>query len=270
MTSLGSHHVSGDVVNLADARRFGPLVNGSWAGAWRDDAGRSGTSDVTLAVDPVRLKARGTLTFDGPLLAGEMTGTRVGGRVAVRYTITDAGGRMTKGTAAWAKGSVRATPQDPRKTVHDSPADIESGLYATDFFTAIDLSKAVGRPMKPPIDNGGRIAYDVGIDVANTYAETVDGFLRTDLRVYRARSAAAATAFWKKQLLHQPDVPGPWKAGFFQAPHYAVFYSWVGNLVFITSVGPTVAGAKRIPPSATLVRDCQAVAAAVARAAAKR
>ena len=163
VTSLGTRHVAGDVVKQSDAQRFAPMVNGSWAGAWRDDAGRSGTTDVTLAVDPVRLKARGTLTFDGPLLDGatvppatyeidllgfardaaswtvvtpqfgaaavtadggvnataschdipgapgarlEMTGTRLGGRVDVRYTITDGSGKKTVGTAAWGKGSV--------------------------------------------------------------------------------------------------------------------------------------------------------------------
>jgi hypothetical protein len=327
VTALGSSHVSGDVVTQADARRFAPLVNGSWAGAWRDDSGRSGTSDITLAVDPMRLKARGTLAFDGPILVGapvppatyqidllgfgrdaatwtvvtpqfgsaavtadggvnatatchdipgaaagtrlEMTGTRLGGRVDVRYTITDGAGRKTTGTAAWGKGTVRATPQDPSNTKHDSIADILSGAYATDFLTAIDLSKAVGRPMKLPIDNGGRPAYDVGVDVSNTYAETVDGFLRVDLRVFRATSAATAAAFWKTQLLNQPNVAGPWKAGFFQGPGYAVLYSWVGNLVFLTQVGPTVAGAKRIPPSKVMRHECQAVAAAVARAASK-
>ncbi|BEP12086.1 hypothetical protein acdb102_03970 [Acidothermaceae bacterium B102] len=327
VTALGSRHVAGDVVKQADARRFAPMVNGSWAGAWRDDSGLSGTSDITLAVDPMRLKARGTLTFDGPLLAGatippatyeidllgfardaatwtvitpqfgvaavtadggvnataschdipqapgaqlEMTGTRLGSRVDVRYTITDASGKKTIGTAAWGKGSVRATPQDPRNTRHDSLADILSGAYAADFLDAIDLSKAMSRPMKPPIPNGGRIQIYAGIDVSNTYAETVDGFVRVDLQVYRSNSAATATAWWKQNLHKQPQLPGPWKAAFFQAPGYPVFYCWVGNLMFIITVGQTVAGAKRALSAATRERDCKAVAGAVARAAAKR
>ena len=327
VTTLGSKHVSGDVVSEADAQRFAPLVNGSWAGAWRDDSGRSGTSDITLAVDPVRLKARGTLTFDGPILAGatvppatyqidllgfsrdaatwtvvtpqfgtaavtadggvnatatchdlpgaagstlQMTGTRLGGRVDVRYTITDGTGKKTTGTAAWGKGSVRATPADPSNTKHDSFSDVLSGAFATDFLTAIDLSKAMGRPMKLPIDNGGRVGYDAGVDVSNTYAETADGFLRVDLRVYRGTTPTIVAAFWKKQLLGQPNVAGPWKAGFFQAPGYAAFYCWAGNLVFLTQVGQTVAGAKHIPTAKVLTHDSLTVAAAVARAAAKR
>ena len=327
VTELGTHHVAGDVVKEADAQRFAPLVNGSWAGAWRDDAGRSGTTDVTLAVDPMRLKARGTLTFDGPLLAGvtvppatyeidllgfardaaswtvvtpqfgtiaatgdggvnasascqdipgvpgarlEMTGTRLGGRVDVRYTITGAAGKKTVGTAAWGKGSVRATPQDPRNTKHDSYADVLSGAYATDFLANIDLSKAMSRPMKAPILNGGRIQIYAGIDVSNTYAETVDGFLRVDLQVYRSNSAATAASWWKQNLQKQPLVAGPWKAGFFQAPNYPVFYFMVNELVFIVTVGRTVAGANQVQPAGTAQRDCKAVAAAVARAAAKR
>jgi hypothetical protein len=275
----------------------------------------------------MRLKARGTLTFDGPILAGapvppatyqvdllgfarsaaswafvtpqfgsaavtadggvnatatchdlpgaagstlQMTGTRLGGRVDVRYTITDGNGKKTTGTAAWGKGSVRATPADPSNTKHDSFGDVLSGAFATDFLTAIDLSKAFGRPMKLPIDNGGRVGYDVGVDASNTYAETVDGFLRVDLRVFRGTSAAIVAAFWKKQLLGQPNVAGPWKAAFFQAPGYAAFYSWVGNLVFLTQVGQTVAGAKHVPTAKMLTHESLAVAAAVARAAAKR
>jgi hypothetical protein len=327
VTDLGTAHVAGDVVTPADARRFAPLVNGSWVGAWRDDSGRSGTTDVTLAVDPVRLKARGTLTFDGPLLNGatvppatyeidllgfardaaswpvvtpqfgtaavtadggvnataschgiprapgarlEMTGTRLGSRVDVRYTITDATGRKTKGTAAWGKGSERATPQDPRKTKHDSYADILSGAYATDFLEGIDLDKAMGRPMKPPILNGGRVQIYAGIDVSNTYAETVDGFARIDLQVYRANSAATAAAWWKQNLQEQPLVPGPWKAAFFQQPAYPVFYCWIGTLVFIITEGQTVAGVKHPLSVAVRQRDAKAVGTAVAHLAASR
>jgi hypothetical protein len=46
-------------------------------------------------------------------------------------------------------------------------------------------------------------------------------------------------------------------------------YSWVGKLLFLTQVGPTVAGAKRIPLRTVLSHDWQAVAAAVARASSK-
>ena len=321
VTSLGTRHVAGDVVKQSDAQRFAPMVNGSWAGAWRDDSGRSGTSDITLAVDPVRLKARGTLTFDGPLLAGatvppatyeidllgfardaaswtivtpqfgtaavtadggvnanaschdipgapgarlEMTGTRLGGRVDVRYTITDAGGKKTVGTAAWGKGSVRPTPQDPRNTKHDSFGDVLSGAYAADFLENIDLSKAMSRPMKAPILNGGRIQIYAGIDVSNTYAETVDGFARIDLQVYRSNSPATTKTFWKQNLQKQPNLPGPWKAAFFQRPTYPVFYCWIGDLVFIITVGQTVAGIKHELSVATRARDCKAVATAVA------
>ena len=124
--------------------------------------------------------------------------------------------------------------------------------------------------MKAPILNGGRIQIYAGIDVSNTYAETVDGFLRVDLQVYRSNSAATAASWWKQNLQKQPLVAGPWKAGFFQAPNYPVFYFMVNELVFIITVGRTVAGANHVQPAGTAQRDCKAVAAAVARAAAKR
>ena len=49
-----------------------------------------------------------------------------------------------------------------------------------------------------------------------------------------------------------------------------MFYFMVNDLVFIITVGRTVAGANHAPPARTAQRDCKAVAAAVARFAAKR
>lgn len=57
-------------ISVADARRFAPLATGRWKGGWRDTTGRSGTSDVAIAVNPMTLKATATVAIDGPILGG--------------------------------------------------------------------------------------------------------------------------------------------------------------------------------------------------------
>jgi hypothetical protein len=133
-----------------------------------------------------------------------------------------------------------------------------SGACSADFLNAIDLSKAMSRPMKLPISNG-RQHPDL------RRHRRLEHLRRDGARLPQDRSPGLPV-----QLCCDGDGLVEAEPAFFQAPGYPAFYSWVGDLVFIITTGQTVAGAKHIPAATTLRRDCQSVAAAVARAAARR
>ena len=70
--ALGGPHVAAaGQVSKSDVSRFGPLANGQWRGGWRDTKGRSGTSDVAITINPLTLKAKATVDFQGPILGGD-------------------------------------------------------------------------------------------------------------------------------------------------------------------------------------------------------
>lgn len=322
VVNLGGQHVATKAaISAGDARRFAPIINGHWRGAWRDTSGGSGTSDLVIAIDVRRRTVRATVEVAGPILGGtstvlpvtyevdllgfalnapawnvsspqlgkvavtadggvsltatatqvpdhpeiakiDISGTRLGRRVDGRYTITGSDGSTTTGTIAWASGPQRATPADPNDTKFNSIADVMSGKYAASFGTPSQLSAAMGRKTQLPVANGGRIAYTPGIDVSNATATTADGELVIQYSVYRGSSARSTAQFWKRQLMNQPDVHGPWQAAFYQ-PGFATLYAYRGNRVLTVNITQTV-GAKHPPTADALLPRVLAVAKVLA------
>ncbi len=302
--ALGGPHVAAaGQISKSDVARFGPLANGRWQGGWRDIKGRSGTSEVVITINPLTLKAKATVDFQGPILDGAslppvtydvdllsyakdaaswsvhspqlgdvtatadggvsltgtcanvpghadiatvaVKGTRLGGRVDGRYTITMRDGRTTTGTIAWGHGSTRAQPHDPTDTSQNSITDILNGDYAAGFGTAQLLTAAMGRPMLAALANGGRIFFAPGIDVSNARALTADGNLVVQYSVYRG-SAADIAKFRHQNYPQSPSLPGPWTAGVF-SNDVPPLYAYSAGRVLQISVGLTV-NAKSVQP----------------------
>jgi hypothetical protein len=292
----GPHVAAAGQVSKSDVSRFGPLANGQWKGGWRDTKGGSGTSDVTIAINPLTLKAKATVDFQGPILDGAalapvtydvdllsyakdaaswslhspqlgdvtatadggvsltgtctdvprhsdianiaVKGTRLGGRVDGRYTITKKDGSVTTGTIAWGHGTTRAQPHDPTDTAQNSIADILSGDYAASFGTAQLLTAAMGRPMQAALANGGRIFFAPGIDVSNARALTAGGNLVVQYSVYRG-SVADVAKFWQQNYPHADPIPGPWTQAVV-SNGVPPLYAYSDGRVLQISVGPTV------------------------------
>ncbi len=301
--ALGGPHVAAaGQVSKSDVARFGPLANGQWRGGWRDTKGRSGASDVVITINPLTLKAKATVDFQGPILAGaplapvtydvdllsyakdapswfvrspqlgdvvatadggvslsgsctnvpghadiegiDVKGTRLGGRVDGRYTITMKDGSTTTGTIAWGHGSTPAQPHDPTDTAQNSIPDILSGDYAASFGTARLLTAAMRRPTLAATANGGRVFFAPGIDVSDARALTADGNLVVQYSIYRG-SAADVAKFWQTNYPHTNPIPGPWTEATV-SNGVPPIYAYSGGRVLDISVGPTV-GAKGAP-----------------------
>ncbi len=292
----GPHVAAAGQISKSDVARFGPLANGHWQGGWRDTKGRSGTSDVTIAINPLTLKAKATVDFHGPILGGDslapvtydvdllsyakdapswivhspqlgdvtatadggvsltgsctnipghadigdiaVKGSRLGGRVDGRYTITMKDGSTTTGTIAWGHGAGRAQPRDPADTAQNSLQDIMTGDYAASFGTAALLTAAMGRPTQAALANGGRIYFAPGINVSNALAMTADGNLVVQYSIYRG-SAADVAKFWQQNYPHANPIPGPWTEAVV-SNGVPPLYAYSGGRVLQISVGPTV------------------------------
>jgi hypothetical protein len=141
--------------------------------------------------------------------------TRVGTRVDVSYQLNGAS-KPVLGTMAWARNATRATPAPIGQTAAATPANVQSGSYAAALLTAADLSRAVGRPFAAPVANGGRLGYDIGVNVSDGLATSTDKKYDVNYSVYLCDSKAHANAFWKKESgLGLPSLPGPWRDAFF-------------------------------------------------------
>ncbi|HZZ96620.1 MAG TPA: hypothetical protein VFE19_06390 [Jatrophihabitantaceae bacterium] len=64
----GAEVPANKALDAADAKRLARLVNGHWRGSWHDEAQRSGTADVTIALNAARRRATATFAFTGDLL----------------------------------------------------------------------------------------------------------------------------------------------------------------------------------------------------------
>ena len=165
-------------------------------------------------------------------------GTRLGGRVDGRYTITMKDGSTTTGTIAWGHGSTRALPHDPTDNGAELHHDILTGDYAASFGTAQLLTAAMGRPTLAALANGGRIYYAPGIDVSNARALTADGNLVVQYSIYRG-SPAVVAKYWQTNYPHANPIPGPWTEATVSNGVPPV-YAYSGGRVLQISVGPTV------------------------------
>jgi hypothetical protein len=95
----------------------------------------------------------------------------------------------------------------------DTIGNFINGVYAASLLTTDEVSAALGRPVLPLTENGGRLAYSPGIDVSNAYTNAKDGSERLDIQVYRATDAAAARTFMTKYLQLPNVTPDPAFAG---------------------------------------------------------
>jgi hypothetical protein len=257
-------------VTTSDARRLATEVNGSWLGGWLDSAEHSGTSDVTVEIDPSTRTARAQLSFTGPLLGSavpaqtydidllsflltastyavdspqfgrviitaggatsatasatsipghpeiknvQVSASRLAGRVDLTYALSYTDGHTVNGSVALAMGGVRAQPRPlPMPGGAPNPGAVASGAYAAGLLTASQVSDVMGADFGQPQPNGGRLFYAAGIDVSN--ADSIGQNETVYYRVDLARTAASMAAFWKTELIGQPNITGTWKAAF--------------------------------------------------------
>lgn len=73
--SGGPQAASAAPMSVTTAERQARVGNGHWQGGWHDDAGRSGTSDVLVAISPTKGSARATVSFTGPITGTEVPDT---------------------------------------------------------------------------------------------------------------------------------------------------------------------------------------------------
>lgn len=71
----GPQTASAAPMDATTANRQAAAGNGHWLGAWHDDSGRSGTSDVVVNINAAQQSAQATVSFTGPITGADVPDT---------------------------------------------------------------------------------------------------------------------------------------------------------------------------------------------------